>query len=200
MARPSLRLGGEHVANRLSRLATFSIPSSKARLSLCSRTRASHSSVFTSRVSFDALLKANLVADTTLSVDPISERNPGYCFVEFSSRDDAERALVSLAGFPISGRPIKVGPCNPKPATQRAEPTARSSPSRPAVRGFGDWRSERQAAAPSAEEPRSSHGAGRVTEAREVDGLRLYVGGLSKTVDADQDQQELSQVFAEFDV
>jgi len=54
-----------------------------------------------------------------ISVDPISGRNPGYCFVEFPTAAEAEAALTELParGASIFDRPVKVGPCRPKTNT-----------------------------------------------------------------------------------
>ncbi|KAI6794910.1 hypothetical protein KC363_g4559 [Hortaea werneckii] len=43
-----------------------------------------------------------------ISIDPFTGRNPGYCFVDFYTIDDAERALESLHGKRVRGRPIKI--------------------------------------------------------------------------------------------
>lgn len=48
-----------------------------------------------------------------ISVDPVSARNPGYCFVDLPDRATADRAIASLSAS-IHGRRIKVGPCEPK--------------------------------------------------------------------------------------
>lgn len=49
-----------------------------------------------------------------ISIDPISGRNPGYCFVDFPSHQEAAYALEALAGQSILGRVVKLGPCVPK--------------------------------------------------------------------------------------
>ena len=55
-----------------------------------------------------------------ISVDPFTGRNPSYCFVDFPTRLDATKALETLPGILLRGRPIKVsennesrGPWNP---------------------------------------------------------------------------------------
>ncbi|KAK0668053.1 hypothetical protein QBC41DRAFT_356879 [Cercophora samala] len=46
-----------------------------------------------------------------ISIDPISGRNPGYCFVDFPSHQEAAHALEALAGRSVLGRVVKLGPC-----------------------------------------------------------------------------------------
>ncbi|KAJ5281272.1 RNA recognition motif domain protein [Penicillium angulare] len=48
-----------------------------------------------------------------ISIDPVSARNPRYCFVDFLDKETADGAIASLVAD-ISGRPIKVSPCEPK--------------------------------------------------------------------------------------
>lgn len=48
-----------------------------------------------------------------ISVDPVSGRNPGYCFVDFPDKASADHALETL-DVSIGGRPLKVRPCEPK--------------------------------------------------------------------------------------
>ncbi|KAI7499470.1 hypothetical protein KC367_g4483 [Hortaea werneckii] len=43
-----------------------------------------------------------------ISIDPFMGRNPGYYFVDLYTIDDAERALESLPGKRVRGRPIKI--------------------------------------------------------------------------------------------
>lgn len=48
-----------------------------------------------------------------IPVDPGSQRNRGYCFVDFTSPEEAQRSLSELQGV-VGGREIKVRPCEPK--------------------------------------------------------------------------------------
>ncbi|KAI6829198.1 hypothetical protein KC332_g5337 [Hortaea werneckii] len=43
-----------------------------------------------------------------ISIDPFMGRNPGYCFVDFHTTEDAEHALETLPGKRVRGRPIKI--------------------------------------------------------------------------------------------
>lgn len=49
-----------------------------------------------------------------LSVDPFTSRNTGYCFVDFTSTEDATRAIAELNGKDLLGRAIKTNIATPK--------------------------------------------------------------------------------------
>ncbi|KAL9476174.1 hypothetical protein ACSS6W_006015 [Trichoderma asperelloides] len=128
-----------------------------------------------------------------MSIDAVSNRNPGYCFVDFAQRATAERALTSLQAS-LRGREIKVGPCEPR---KKRNENGRS--------GFqqrtGDWRG-----APAGEDAqqyqndqRPRGGFNRSEEVvDESQGKRLYVGGLAKMGDQDQNNQEVMGIFTGF--
>ena len=44
-----------------------------------------------------------------MSIDPYTGRNPSYCFVELSSKDQADKAILELNGRDVLGRAVKVG-------------------------------------------------------------------------------------------
>jgi RNA recognition motif-containing protein len=48
-----------------------------------------------------------------MSMDPITARNPSYCFVEFTDSFQAGRAMEAVDGTPLFDRPMKVRPCQP---------------------------------------------------------------------------------------
>lgn len=143
-----------------------------------------------------------------LSFDPVSGRNPGYCFVEFFHRDDAEIALNALAATEIGGRPVKVGPCHAKSSAPRQggrEPRPRTDA--PPTERWGDWRGSgqgRSAAgagndeAQAAQSPHRAMQHHREMASNEGDGRRLYVGGLAQMVNQEQHQEELQKYFAGF--
>ncbi|KAK0630241.1 hypothetical protein B0T17DRAFT_490185 [Bombardia bombarda] len=147
-----------------------------------------------------------------ISVDPISGRNPGYCFVEFTSVEEAERALTSLAGVTVFDRPVKVGPCHPKAASQRREPagarwgSSTSSPSpstapAPTFQRWGDWSADKRK--PAARDEQGPYGAlkhlGEMKES-DPDGRRVYVGGLGKMIDQSTNEEEIRELFAGYDI
>ncbi|UKZ57274.1 hypothetical protein TrVGV298_011127 [Trichoderma virens] len=129
-----------------------------------------------------------------VSVDPVSARNPGYCFVDFAERATAERALTDLRAS-LRGREVKVGPCEPR--------KKRNGDGRSTFQRSGDWRS------PSGDdgqqfqgEPREQRPRGGFTRSDEVadesQGKRLYVGGLAKNLDQEQNNQEMMDIFTGF--
>jgi len=132
-----------------------------------------------------------------ISVDPISERNPGYCFVEFPSREAAEQALVTLEGIAIYDRALKVGPCHPKTSSSRKPyDSERPAQDTPPAQRWGDWRSGAKPVARSDRddvEPRQS-------EVENVDNKRLYVGGLGPMLNQEQNDAELREIFTGFEM
>ncbi len=138
-----------------------------------------------------------------ISIDPVSARNPGYCFVDFTDRETAERALTELNAT-INGRDLKVGPCEPKKPREKRHETA--------FQRWGDWRS---GSGPNGDEsPRSNSynnrsdrqgnseqgPRGAMSHAEDMaeggDGRRLYVGGLPKVEDQAQNAEEMDELFA----
>ncbi|KAF4457966.1 rna recognition protein [Fusarium austroafricanum] len=141
---------------------------------------------------FDSLDKIHI------SIDPVSARNPGYCFVDFHDRVTAERALSSLNAT-IYGRTLKVGPCEPKKLRERRG-------FRDEGRRWGDWSTKSGDAGNT-----NGHTDGRGEQkgpnwaldhfedvVRDHSGRRLYVGGLDKMIDQAQHQDELAQIFSGF--
>ena len=49
-----------------------------------------------------------------MSMDPFTGRNPSYCFVEFSSKEEADNAIESLNGTNLLGRVVKANSCVPR--------------------------------------------------------------------------------------
>ena len=158
-----------------------------------------------------------------ISIDPISGRNPGYCFVEFPTRDEAERALNTLQGVAVFDRPVKLGPCHPKTSTRtggaespRREPragnagtwgsSATSSPStKPTFQRWGDWSGDRApASGTTSPNEQGPYGAlkhlDEMKDGGRTDGKRLYVGGLGKMIDQEQNDAEIRELFAGYDV
>ncbi|KAL1896095.1 hypothetical protein Sste5346_004835 [Sporothrix stenoceras] len=131
-------------------------------------------------------------AQIHVSVDPVSGRNPGYCFVDFNDRETAESALNSLVAT-VRGRPLKVGPCQPKQQGQRrdARPADRWGSSREANtdsrtgddRRWGDWKKGTD---------------GRDNNNTPSGGKRLYIGNLGPMQDQEQNQQEIGDLLQGF--
>ena len=49
-----------------------------------------------------------------MSMDPFTGRNPSYCFVEFTSKEEADSAIESLNGTNLLGRVVKANSCVPR--------------------------------------------------------------------------------------
>jgi len=157
-----------------------------------------------------------------ISIDPVSGRNPGYCFIEFCAREGADRALAELPGTLLFGRPVKVGPCHPKTQRQSRWPGSRGSNYQPTFQRWGDWRAgdadavaakqlqlQREAEASGQSllqrddsvEEQGPSGAIRHIDIRNRvgDGTQLYVGGLGKMIDQEHHDIEMRELFAGFD-
>ncbi|KAK2022323.1 RNA recognition domain-containing protein [Colletotrichum zoysiae] len=145
-----------------------------------------------------------------ISMDPVTARNPGYCFVDFKARADAERALSSL-DTSIRGRPLKVGPCEPK----RQQAGRCNSDKESGFNRWGNWTGQRSQAGDSSEERGMLNGKsdkrriengpyGAIEHFDEVvatdtDGRRLYIGGLPKMIDQQQSQDEMREILTGFE-
>ncbi|KAH9232593.1 hypothetical protein K456DRAFT_1750946 [Colletotrichum gloeosporioides 23] len=118
-----------------------------------------------------------------ISVDPVNGRNPGYCFVDFVERADAERALSSLC-IDIRGRPVKVGPCEPKKQRQRR---------------WGNWTGQQEPGVEgTGDSPYEAMGHFDKVVGTDGDGRRLYIGGLTRMIDQQQAQEEMRDILAGF--
>lgn len=146
-----------------------------------------------------------------LSSDPLSGRNPSYCFVDVISNDEADRAMRELPGQLILGRPVKVNTVVAKAAT--GTPGARSPsnssgysntnrPQRerghvsgndtfdtaraPRVQSFDRW---------NAQSGTRNQGDGIIEEGR-----RLYVGGLPRMEPQAVARAEIEKIFEGFEL
>ncbi|KPI35694.1 uncharacterized protein AB675_1275 [Cyphellophora attinorum] len=65
-----------------------------------------------SREDVEQLFTANGFPPTglSMSVDPFTQRNPSYCFLDFETAEDAARAMEAMNGKELLGREIKVNP------------------------------------------------------------------------------------------
>ncbi|KAI6381590.1 hypothetical protein MCOR18_006343 [Pyricularia oryzae] len=106
----------------------------------------------------DALVKNDFGAyqDIHISVDPVTARNPGYCFVDLPDRATAERALTSFHTS-IRGRPLKVGPCEPKKQNasgrnSRWRNSNNVGGANPAFNRWGNWSGQRTSSSRDSDE------------------------------------------------
>lgn len=143
-----------------------------------------------------------------ISIDPVSGRNPGYCFVEFTTREEADRALSSLGGTPLFGRPVKVGPCHPKTTTDNAS-GPRGGAHGPTFERWGDWRGAGAAGgaagpnhARDGEQQQGPYAALRRIdhESPAAESTRLCIRGLGRMIDQPHHQAEMRELLAGFDV
>ncbi|EFX04518.1 nucleic acid-binding protein [Grosmannia clavigera kw1407] len=147
-----------------------------------------------------------------LSVDPVSGRNPGYCFVDFEERATAENAIASLSAT-IRGRPLKVGPCRPKEERRTGrwgrdgerdrDRNGDGAERQTAFQRWGNWK--RSDAEPSDRpQPPKDHGPYAALDHFEnvferQQSNRLYIGGLGKMVDQEQNNDEIRTLLAGYE-
>lgn len=110
-----------------------------------------------------------------MSVDPFTGRNPSYCFVEFSTPDQARAAMEQLNGKDVLGRPAKIN-------------VATSSASRQKHRN--DYVYDRWHATGS-----RSRFDGAADQGR-----RVYVGGLPRMPDQATVNVSMRELFVEWEV
>ncbi|GKT65545.1 RNA recognition domain-containing protein [Colletotrichum tofieldiae] len=163
-------------------------------------------------VEIEEMLKDNSFAEYEkihISMDPVTARNPGYCFVDFLDRADAERALSSL-DTSIRGRPLKVGPCEPK----KQQASRWKSDKEPIFNRWGNWSGQRVHVGEDSKDKGVpigkidkrgiEHGPYGAIEhfddvaATDTDGRRLYIGGLAKMIDQQHNQNEMREILAGF--
>lgn len=116
-----------------------------------------------------------------IAVDPFTGRNPSYCFVDLTTKEQAERAMAQLDGHDLQGRPVRIKPGVAKSADdQNQQQQQRSSP-------FGQdrWRRSDQSS-PARVNTDSSR--------------RVYVGGLPRVADAEGVQSKILTFFHEYNV
>ena len=56
------------------------------------------------------------ISGMTMSIDPFTGRNPSYAFVDFGTAEEAARAMETLNGADLLGRPLRI-----KPNVERAK-------------------------------------------------------------------------------
>ncbi|KAL2021627.1 hypothetical protein VTK56DRAFT_6980 [Thermocarpiscus australiensis] len=137
-----------------------------------------------------------------ISVDPVSGRNPGYCFIEFAAREEADRALNSLPGTPLFGRPVKTGPCHPKSSPQSRWSGSRGADYTPTFQRWGDWDGAAEADK-HGQDQQGPYAAVRHLETRSSrprDQTQLFIAGLGKMISQEHHDTEMRELLAGFDV
>ncbi|KAF1984228.1 hypothetical protein K402DRAFT_299586, partial [Aulographum hederae CBS 113979] len=121
------------------------------------------------------------VQHITISTDPFTARNPSYCFVSLPSSSEAQRALDSLPGTIVLGRPIKVKPCTPDRKTHPGNPEHSYSKR---------WQRP----------DRDVEASVGFNKERSADGRRLFVGGLPRPASQMLSEIGIREVFAAFKI
>jgi RNA recognition motif-containing protein len=146
-----------------------------------------------------------------ISIDPVSGRNPGYCFVEFTTREEADRALEVLPGNTLFNRAIKIGPCHPKSSSQGASRWGSSSRNgtgasngeyTPSFQRWGDWKGDSDARSSPRDGEQGPNGAIRHLENRSnrnPDKAQLYIGGLGMMINQEHHDTEMQELLEGFE-
>ncbi|KAJ0278659.1 hypothetical protein CBS470a_009683 [Colletotrichum nupharicola] len=120
-----------------------------------------------------------------ISVDPVNGRNPGYCFVDFVERADAERALSSL-----QGRALRAEEAAAESLGREAEPNDKR---------WGNWTGQQEPGVEgTGDSPYEAMGHFDKVVGTDGDGRRLYIGGLTRMIDQQQAQEEMRDILAGF--
>ncbi|PQE17629.1 hypothetical protein CJF31_00007766 [Rutstroemia sp. NJR-2017a BVV2] len=139
-----------------------------------------------------------------ISVDPVSGRNPGYCFIEFSDRQTADRAIAELEGKELLQRPVKCRPCQPKGEGRRSTHGWGESQESTTFNRWGDWNGAREGEHDKdvdqlAGKSGPYHAMAYFQCARTED-RQLYVGGLPRMLDQPMNEEEIRSIFKDFEV
>ncbi|KAE8440458.1 hypothetical protein EG329_007590 [Mollisiaceae sp. DMI_Dod_QoI] len=128
-----------------------------------------------------------------ISVDPMTGRNPSYCFIDFVSSDLANHAMQDYDSQMFLGRPVKVKP-GIKSGTgtgqfdvrpRQIQNSTESNQQRNDAFSFDRWR--------RLESPEDIDKAGK-------EGRRVYVGGLPRFKNQHDANIQLRGLFSSFDV
>jgi RNA recognition motif-containing protein len=122
-----------------------------------------------------------------ISIDPVTVRNPSYCFVDLVSAEAASSAMHNLNGEDFFRRPLKIKPC-----IQKRGPSQGGQAEGVIFDRWNNGPGRRDAARPSQSR---DYLLGPVLEQR-----RLYVGGLPKPLDTLTSDVEIRELFREFRV
>lgn len=128
-----------------------------------------------------------------MSVDPMTGRNPSYCFVDFKTKHLAERAMEEYNGQEYLRRPLKVKPGVKSSGGagttrfNRPEDNSSTSSSRTPTRAADDR--------PAFDRWRPLETQDRVDKAV-PEGRRLYVGGLPRFPSQTDAEAEITKLFA----
>jgi hypothetical protein len=145
------------------------------------------------------------VESVHISIDPVTGRNPGYCFINFNGSGAAEIALDTLTGSIIRDRPVKVGPCKPKGA-ERAWKNPNYTPT---FQRWGDWRGNRPTGddgrLPANSEPlqgpyKALQHFQEVKKSCAPRACRVYFGGLGRMINQVEHDKEVRSYLEGFNM
>lgn len=157
----------------------------------------------------NAFLADNGVGSVTnvhISIDAFTGRCPGYCFVEFAEKGNADHAMETLQGLPMFGRPVKCGPCRPKGNVRCRGPSQASRDENTSSNsnrwgnwessGTKDWKPKRLSEQGGPNDAMSYY---QLSKAQE-EGRQLYIGGLPRMLDQTENDLEIRTIFRGFAV
>ncbi|KAL4784071.1 hypothetical protein BJX76DRAFT_234299 [Aspergillus varians] len=163
------------------------------------------------------------VSRIDIAIDPLSGRNPSYCFVDLETKELAERAMAELDGSDLIGRPVKIKPGVVKSASERQQQQQQraatdmsnsdgSNTGSPRVNRTSPfnadrWRrlGEESPSAPSTPTKLSTRMSTSTNASPSASGpadpsKRLYVGGLPRLTEQDDISGKLTEFFKGYTV
>jgi RNA recognition motif-containing protein len=126
-------------------------------------------------------------AKIDISIDPFTLRNPSYCFVDFTTSEEARTAMQTLSGIDFQGRPLKAKPC-----VQKRHQADRY---RADVLLSNRWSNSHSQRVETRNVALTNDILAPMREHR-----RIYVGNLPKPLDNYTSDLELRGLFRDFDV
>ncbi|TGO53114.1 hypothetical protein BOTNAR_0304g00080 [Botryotinia narcissicola] len=122
-----------------------------------------------------------------MSIDSMTKRNPGYCFVTFTTKDMAEEALNRYDGQEFKNRTLRVKPGVRSDRSTRPQGSSSETP----LYTIDRWKSS---------DRETSQRPERQVYTSSQDGRRLYVGGLPRIDDQETANRKIREIFEGFDV
>jgi hypothetical protein len=154
----------------------------------------------------EELLKSNQFSfeKVHISIDPVSGRNPGYCFIEFPDKQTADRAIAELEGKEILERPVKCRPCQPKGQGQRSTRGWGEDQENTKFNRWGDWNGIREGEHDKDVDQLAGKSgpyyAMAYFQCARTEDRQLYVGGLPRMLDQPMNEEEIRSIFKGFEV
>ncbi|TVY94442.1 29 kDa ribonucleoprotein B-like protein [Lachnellula willkommii] len=140
---------------------------------------------------------SDVIQGISMSVDLMTGRNPSYCFVDFTSKESAAEAMENYNGRTFMRRALKVKP-GVKPRGNRNDRHDSGPPrhdssspqeSTDSPYAYQRWRRL------DAQVDTESHNTSATEEGR-----RLYVGGLPRFPTQAEQNQEIRELFKDYDI